>query len=150
MCVLDCSVDTKLNLPVYFSDASSFLMQIREIASRKCILAQLYFYLQHVATLPSKPKEDAVTALLKKVVELLQKLPKGKEFVDYLQKHQNREKLWIQWKEKKYPEMVPKTELPEHKVNSISLAACVPGDRRLLCRQSGLDRAVGSFKGSSL
>lgn len=128
---------------MYYSNATSFLLQLREIASRKCILAQLYFYLQHISSLPDRAKD--IAEFIKKLTLLIRKLPKGKEFVEYLRNHSNREKVWTEWKEKKCPDMVPKKDIPPHTINTLSTAKCSAEDRKKLCKQSMLDQTVTIF-----
>lgn len=134
-------LETKLILPIYYTNATSFLLQIKEVNSRRCILTQFYFYLQHLSA-SLKEKEKEITELTKRVLLLIRKLNKGKEYVDYLQMHNNRENVWVEWKEKKFPEMVPKRQVIQHEVYSISTQACAAGDRRTLCRESRLNSLV--------
>lgn len=139
-------VESKLILPVYFSSSSSFLLQVREINSRRAILTQFFFYLQHLLSLEER-KED-VNELIKKVTLLLKTLNRGKEYVDYLQNHSNRESVWIEWKnkmkEKEVRSVVPKQVTTKHVKVELSKDKCTPGDRRTLCRKNQLDRIVCS------
>lgn len=98
--------------------------------------------MQHLLDLPEHMNE--VYELINKVILLLRKLNKGKEYVTFLQNHNNRENIWIEWKKKKNRVLIPELVIPDHTKTPITINNCTANDRFNLCKKSNLHSLVCS------
>ena len=87
---------------------------------------------------------NEVYELINKVILLLRKLNKGKEYVTFLQNHNNRENIWIEWKKKKNRVLIPEQVIPNHTKTPITINNCTANDRFNLCKKSNLHSLVCS------
>lgn len=116
-----------------------FLTQMRDVKTRRSIGVQMYCYLVHVRPVLKRESEIKEWKEVKKdVLRLLQSTPRGDAFCSAIVKHVDREVVWEDWKESKFPPMVPKEPTPVHEVVEVSLASRRPGDVRNLCRDDTL------------
>lgn len=88
--------------------------------------------------------EREVNELINKVIVLLRKLNKGKEYIYHLQSHNNREKVWIEWKKKKSHILIPEQKIPEHSITPVTINNSTANDRFNLCKKSNLQSLVCS------
>ena len=128
-------------LPIYYSNASHFLLQLNDVISRRSFLLQVYFYLTNILTISelSSTIQTEVHSLQDQILKQLRKSPRGDQFVQCVKSHCDREKIWLEWKEKKMPSMVPEHGKETHQEYVCSIASRSEQDTRLLCSELGFN-----------
>lgn len=115
------------------------MTQMRDVKTRRSIGVQMYCYLVHVRPVLKRESEIKEWEEVKKeVLRMLHRTPHGDAFCKAIVKHLDRESVWQDWKESKFPPMVPNESIPAHEKVEVSLASRRPGDVRNLCREDTL------------
>lgn len=135
-------------LPLYYTEASHFLLQIKDIKSRRSICFQILLYLSHLRNYLSKPQElTDVELLTKTTLSLVRKMAGRNDLIEVINKHLEREKMWNQWKATRATVLVANHRAEEHVEMTVDRTARPMSDVRLLSRRNTMSGFVGVVGG---
>ena len=135
------SIDSQVILPLYYTNASHFLLQLTSPSTRRSFLLQIYFYLHHLLTFSiltsHEDTKKEINHLFSEVTNQLARIPHGSAFLKQIQHHHDREAIWLEWKENKMPPMIdPDRPSPsEHAPVVCHYNERSEGEVHLLCRE---------------
>ena len=133
---------------MYYTAASHFLLQIKDLRTRRAICIQIFLYLYHLRNTLTKQQELADIELLTKMVaSLIRKTAGGDVLMDCLSRHMGREQMWNEWKAKKLTVLVEEHPHESHVVQEVGVGMRAASDVRVLCRPNTLKAFVGGGVG---